>query len=370
MRLPVDLPSHPRPRVFGSIAAIVLVARLLSPNEVAAQPALACGQTVTGTIAAAGQQDQFTFLGELGDAVSLTLVRTSTVDVGFTPVVTLLGSSTNISNTSGVWFHTLGASGVYTVVIHDVYNTDRGSYSLRLGWVRPLGKQCGDRTTLTCGQEVQASILAPLELDLFNFTGQQGSVALLTLLELANIDNGFQATGKLVGPDGEDIRALPTGTTSVNLPATGIYTLAVHDLGDYTRRGTYSVRLAAQGACPPETVPPSLAVGLNGTVFSAGLTMIVTGILSAGNVPGLVDAYVVLQLPSGQFLSLQLGGQFAPGVVPIVRGIAPVAVQAVLAQYTFTGAEPRGTYRWYAVLATPGTLNFVSPLQQLAFVVP
>jgi hypothetical protein len=156
----------------------------------------------------------------------------------------------------------------------------------------------------------------------------------------------------------------------VDLPATGTYVVAIHDLGNFRRRGTYSLRLDAQGACPPPPVSPSLAVGLNGTVFSAGATMTVTGILSAGNIPGLVDAYIVLQLPSGAFLSLQLGGRFVPGVVPIARQIAPFDFQAVLAQYTFTGVELRGTYTWHAVLATPGTLNFVSPPQQMAFVVP
>ena len=98
------------------------------------------------------------------------------------------------------------------------------------------------------------------------------------------------------------------------------------------RRGTYSLELAPQGACPPAPVSPSLGLGLNGTVFAAGATMAVTGILSAGNIPGLVDAYIVLQLPSGEFLSLQLGGRFAPGVIPIARGFAPFDFQAILAQ--------------------------------------
>jgi uncharacterized delta-60 repeat protein len=113
-----------------------------------------------------------------------------------------------------------------------------------------------------------------------------------------------------------------------------------------------------------------ISLGLNGTVFSAGATMVVTGILSAGTIPGLVDAYVVLQLPSGEFLSLQLGGRFAAGLIPIAQRFAPFDFQAILAQYTFSGVEPRGTYTWYAVLTTPGTLNFVHPPQQLAFVVP
>ncbi len=371
MQSPIDRDCHPRLGVFGSIAALVLVVQVLAPEQVAAQPALTCGQTVTGTIGTAGQLDQFTFLGGSGDVVSLTLVQTSAVDPAFTAVVTLVGPGTNTTRTFGVNFHTLPATAVYTVVVHDVSNTRRGSYALRLGWALPLSKQCGDRTALACGQEVEASISAPLELDLFTFSGPQGSGFLLTLLKLTDIDVGFQAHGRLLGPDGEEIKFVATGTTTpVTLPVAGTYILAIHDLGNYRRRGTYSLRLAPQGACPPAPVSPSLSLGLNATVFSAGAAMTVTGILSAGNIPGLVDAYVVLQLPTGEFLSLQLGGRFAPGLIPIARQIAPFDFQGVLAQYTFTGVEPRGTYTWHAVLATPGTLNFLSPPQQLAFVVP
>ena len=145
MQSRVDRHYRPRLSVFGSVAALVVAAHVLAPEPVAAQPALACGQTVTGTIGTSGQQDQFTFLGGLGDVVSLTLVRTGVIDPAFTAVVTLVGPGTNNSRTSGVNFYTLPATAVYTVVVHDVYNTGRGSYSLRLGWALPLSKQCGDR---------------------------------------------------------------------------------------------------------------------------------------------------------------------------------------------------------------------------------
>jgi hypothetical protein len=59
-----------------------------------------------------------------------------------------------------------------------------------------------------------------------------------------------------------------------------------------------------------------------------------------------------------------------PGIVPIARRFAPFNFEGTLAQYTFTGGELGGVYTWYAVLTTPGTLNFVSPLQQVAFSVP
>jgi hypothetical protein len=360
---------HSALRVLGSII-VVIVAQALAPQLVGAQPALACGQTVEGTIAASGQLDQFTFAGEAGDVVTLTLVQTGAIDPAFTAVVTLLGPGTDHSRSSGVNFRRLPATGVYTVVIHDVYNTGRGSYAFKLGWALPLPKQCGDRTALTCGQEVQASIDAPLELDLFTFAGQQGNVFLLTLVELADTDIGFQVHGRLLAPDGEEIGFVATGsTTPVTLPVNGTYALAVHDLSNNRRRGTYKLRLESQGPCPPPPVSPSIGLRLNATTFAAGETMVLTGILSAGNVVGLVDAYIVVQLPSGQFLSLQPGG-FTAGLIPIARRFAPIDLQVILAQHTFSGGEPHGTYTWYAVLTTPGTLNFVSTLEQLTFVVP
>jgi hypothetical protein len=356
--------------VLSSIVTVVLIAHVLASQQVAAQPALACGQSVDGTIATPGQQNAYTLAGTAGDVIAVTLDQTSAIDPAFTAVVTLVGPGTNSSRVSGVRYHTLPANGVYTLRVHDVYNTGRGSYSLRLAWVLPSAKQCGDRTTLACGQEVQGSIDTPLELDLFSFTGQQGNGLVLTLRQISDIDVGFQAYGQVIAPNGADLGFLGFLPKPVNPPLTGTYTVAIHDLGNNRRRGTYAVRLAPQGACPPPTTAPSLSVGLNATTFSPGAAMVLTGTLSAGSVPEPVDAYIYLQIPGGQTFSLQLGGGFAGGIVPIARGFVPFNFQGILAQYTFTGGEPRGTYTWHVMLTTPGTLNVVGQASQVAFVVP
>ena len=373
-RLPAFRDGRRRTRSSHWLVAIGLVTHLLAPSDVAAQPVLPCGQAVTGTIAALGEQHQFTFPGSAGDVVALTLVETGALDPTFDPVVTLGGPGGPRFLTPRVGFFPLPATATYTITVGAIENNARGSYTLKFDWVLPLSKQCGDRTPLTCGQvhEVEGSIGVPLELDLFNFDGPQGSNVTLTLVELVDIDILFQVHGELFGPGGAELGFVSTGQTkSVTLPATGTYTLAVFNLPPPAgRRGTYLLRFASQGPCPPPTMPPVLGLGLNGAVFSAGATMTLTGTLSAGNVSGAVDAYVVLQLPSGQLLSLQLDGRLVPGIVPIAKAFGPVDFQGVLAQYTFTGAEPPGTYTWLAALTAPGTLNIVSPLQQVAFTVP
>jgi N-acetylneuraminic acid mutarotase len=108
-----------------------------------------------------------------------------------------------------------------------------------------------------------------------------------------------------------------------------------------------------------------LLVSLNGAAFGPGQTMTVTGRLTPGTIPSPVDAYIVVQLPTGQYLSLQLGGGLVQGIVPIARAFVPFAYDSALASYTFNGAEPAGRYTWYAALTRPGTLQLLTPLQQV-----
>jgi hypothetical protein len=106
-----------------------------------------------------------------------------------------------------------------------------------------------------------------------------------------------------------------------------------------------------------QTLAPTLTITLNGTAFRSGQTMSVTAKLTPGTVAAPVDAYVIVQLPTGGYLSLQLGGGLVQGIVPIARGLVPFPYEGTLASYTFGGAEPLGTYKWYALLTRPGKFD-------------
>ena len=123
----------------------------------------------------------------------------------------------------------------------------------------------------------------------------------------------------------------------------------------------------AGGLRAAQPTDASFAVSLNGSVYAPGDTMVVTAKLGSGTLATQVDAYVVVKLPTGQFLSLQLGGGVVPGIVPIARSLLPFNYEASLIAYTFSGVEPFGEYTWYAVLTRPGTLEFVGALQQTRF---
>jgi hypothetical protein len=226
-------------------SVLALLALLAIAHSAATQTVLTCGQVVNESIATSLEQDHFTFFGEAGDVVTVTLVETSEIDPGFAPVGFRFapGGTTGIPFGQGVLEWTLTETGTHTIRINDVANTRRGSYSLRLAWHLPLNKRCGDRTTMTCGQVANGSIATPLEQDVFTFDGQQGDVVTITLVETGDIDPGFAPVAHRFAPNSANPAPFGQGITHWTLPDSGTYTIRVSDVG-HTRRGTYSFRLA------------------------------------------------------------------------------------------------------------------------------
>ena len=111
---------------------------------------------------------------------------------------------------------------------------------------------------------------------------------------------------------------------------------------------------------------PVLGLQLNQTLFHPGDTMVLTATLTPGTDPALVDAYFVIQLPDGTFLSLQPVGA-VPGIAPFATGFTPPPFSGTIFSYQFTGAEPPGLYSWFAALTQTGTLNVVGSIDQDSF---
>ncbi|MFQ5355784.1 MAG: FG-GAP repeat domain-containing protein, partial [Mariprofundaceae bacterium] len=101
---------------------------------------------------------------------------------------------------------------------------------------------------------------------------------------------------------------------------------------------------------------PTISLTTNGTSFNSTTNNVLN--LSASTIPDnpptVADLYVVLQLPNGTYLSWQNGGVFAAGIVPALPGWTPTTFNGQIFTYTFTGAEPAGTYTWLAAYVTPG----------------
>jgi hypothetical protein len=152
-----------------------------------------------------------------------------------------------------------------------------------------------------------------------------------------------------------------TGFLDDNLPAGSTYCYRVRafnaaGISAYTNEGC-----GTAGA--PTTV--ALSVGLNQTSFTRADTMVATVNAVAGVVPSAIDAYIVIQVGGGGFLSLQLNGGLVPGLVPIARGVVLPTVSAPFS-FPLAGAPP-GNYVWIAGVTSPGSLTLVAPLASTPF---
>jgi large repetitive protein len=115
--------------------------------------------------------------------------------------------------------------------------------------------------------------------------------------------------------------------------------------------------------------PPGLYVALNQAAFGPGQTLVLTATLRPGIAPALVDAYVVLELPDGSLLSLQLGGGLVRGIAPLARGFQPFPGTGELLRYRFTGGEPAGAYRVRTALTLAGTGMIFGTIEDTRFTV-
>jgi hypothetical protein len=114
---------------------------------------------------------------------------------------------------------------------------------------------------------------------------------------------------------------------------------------------------------------PSLTLGLNRTSFGHGDSLVLTGTLIPGSNPTPVDAYVVLRVPGGGFLSLTLTGGVVPGLVPIATGFTPFSFTGTLFQHQMTGGEPQGPFAFLAGLTQTGTLNVIGTIDEKDFTI-
>jgi len=126
------------------------------------------------------------------------------------------------------------------------------------------------------------------------------------------------------------------------------------------------------GFIPTLHVPPPLpeiSLALNGAAFNSTVnnTMTLTASTVRSAPVANADVYVALQLPDGSLLVMQPGGGFGAALTPLVSNIPVPDFIGVIFNYTFTGAEPVGTYSWIAALTAPGTQNVIGTMAVTPF---
>jgi hypothetical protein len=226
-----------------------------------------------------------------------------------------------------------------------------------------------DRPTISA-----APASAPLGGTMEVTTPQAATINRVVVLRAGSVTHAFNADQRYVGlnftrHDGGLTVRFPDNP---NLLPPGPYLLFVLDATAVPEAGALAGipsvgrHLRIDGL--PAPAAPKLALQLNAASYHTGDTMTLVATVTPGGAPSAVDAYIMVQLTDGQFLSLQLNGPPVPGQVPIATNLVPAPAQQQVLQYTFTCAEPPGAYTWFAVLTIPGTMNFVSVLEQSPFV--
>ena len=286
-----------------TVIALAIVAGLAA-QPAAAQTPLTCGQVAAGVIAAPGERDVFTYFGEQGDVITLTIVETNPIDPGFLVsglhyapsgqiIGTILAGTQNVTR--------LPETGMYSVHVFDFIGDKRGNYAFRIGWALPASKQCGDRAPLACGQPASGTLATPLEHDIFTFFGQQGASVTLTLTQTGGFTQGIPFAQR-ISPSGELLGVLTTSfPTTMTLPETGLYVVDVHD-NINTGVSSYTLQLGSPGSCPAAALPGApvnLVASANGSTVSLTWSPPITGgpvssyVLEAGLSPGASNVTVI-----------------------------------------------------------------------------
>jgi hypothetical protein len=222
--------------------------------------AIACGATLPGVVPGGtnqtgnphAQQDSFTFIGGQNDAVVFAAVATSGL---IAPVAELYDPNgvlrfRTLPNRQSLSV-SLPVTGTYTIIVHDDNLVDGGSYNVNM---HSSSGKCG--TPIQCGETLAGALpgaknptaLPHAQQDGYTFIATQGESVVFAALATGGT---VLPVAELYDPNGVlRFRTLPNRQSlSVSLPATGTYTVIVHD-DNLVDGGTYNINMhSSSGKC-------------------------------------------------------------------------------------------------------------------------
>ncbi len=178
---------------------------------------LTCGAPLTPSWPGGMRHDHFSFAGEVGDRVYVTLLKTGG-DAGYTPGLMVYDPTGNpvldTATVTGVEpLLTLGATGTYVVQAHDeAGTTNTGTYQLGLEWLTPVAKRCAAGTTLGCGPTQARTLAAGGAARPAHVRGGGGGPGVADVA--ATGGDGFAPALRVYDPNGTVILNGVTGTSS------------------------------------------------------------------------------------------------------------------------------------------------------------
>jgi hypothetical protein len=260
--------SQPSAVPTATGAAIDLLRRLLNQLILFGPDVsggITCGQTVSGTLAAA-QTDYYAFTANAGEVITWASQATSNRNYGFNTCADLYNASSTqiapeVCNGVNAPF-TIQTTGTYTFVVHDVSYSHTGNYNLNLQF---LTGQCAGSSS--CGQ-INSGTLVAAQQDVYSFSANASEVITWASQATSNRNYGFNTCADLYNASGTEIESGPCNGASApfTILTTGTYIFVVHDAG-YYNQGSYNLDLQfLTGRCAGSI---SCAQTSNGTLVAA-----------------------------------------------------------------------------------------------------
>ena len=261
---------------WSFIFILISAAIILFPFISYAQTPIDCGQTLAGTISAAGQKNSYTFSASASDVVT---IRTTKTSGNFTVYMDLYSPGGSLVQSGAQIDRTLTETGTYRIDVRDQSNTNTGNYLLY--WQRP-GSPCNVEADLPCGQVVTGSVgisVDPPPWRVYTFTGAVNDVV---TIRTGNLSPGnFTPNIELYSPTGS---LLVSNYNQVDrtLTVAGTYTILMR---------AYSAGYAGNFALtwqkmngPCNVVPVNCGQVLSGSISTAGKLDVYTFTAAANDV--------------------------------------------------------------------------------------
>jgi hypothetical protein len=206
----------------------------VSDTAASCAQAIACGQTLTGSIDEVGQSKSYKFRVEAGETVSITAQQTS----AFLDACWQLFDPDGLSVTGacGQGDKALALAGYYTIRVYANGDKDTGTYDLNMVITSDTPSSCS--RGIACGQTLTGNILATGKSDTYRFVAAAGETVSITSRETGGF---LTACWQAYDPQG-----LPLGGTcgqaEKTLAVAGGYTVRVSDSADL-QTGSYDLNL-------------------------------------------------------------------------------------------------------------------------------
>ena len=224
-------------------------------NGTCSASALACGQSVTGSIGRDATTPPWRFYSlsfAAGDQVSIRTVKTGG-DYSFNPYLELYSpDGIQLAAASGQIDRTVTTTGTYMVIIRDDDTAQSGSYVL---YWQKWNSLCNART-IGCGQTLRGSTGYAGELDFYAFTAASGDTV---AIKMTNLSGGLDPSIALYDKIGTSLASAystsgGSATITNTVTSSGNYLIVASDYGN-DETGQYTLKLQKNGdSCPEVTV--------------------------------------------------------------------------------------------------------------------